>query len=104
MNNNKYDALIAIYEYFENKYRNESNYQEKRQLRDKITDLRNPAKLAELKPFEEKKLELDLNISQNSLSEAEIAIGSSRVWSSIRSNRSDVYLHTLVIKEEGEKK
>ena len=37
---------------------------ERQQLRDKITDLRNPAKLAELKTFEEKRMELQREIIQ----------------------------------------
>ncbi|MBN1175197.1 chromosome segregation protein SMC [Candidatus Woesearchaeota archaeon] len=35
---------------------------QRQQLRDKVTDLRNPAKLAELKTFEEKRLELQTEI------------------------------------------
>ncbi len=37
---------------------------ERQQLKDKLTDLRNPAKLAELKSFEEKQLELSQEIIQ----------------------------------------
>ncbi|MCA9477656.1 MAG: chromosome segregation protein SMC [Nanoarchaeota archaeon] len=54
---------------------------ERQQLRDKISDLRNPAKLAELKSFEEKKMELAGEIIQlqgelrHTITEMETIIG-----------------------------
>ncbi len=54
---------------------------ERQQLRDKISDLRNPTKLAELKTFEEKQLELAQEIIQlqgelkHAISEMETIIG-----------------------------
>lgn len=54
---------------------------ERQQLRDKLTDLRNPAKLAELKTFEEKKIELSQEIialqsdAKHVAAEAETIIG-----------------------------